>query len=53
MKSNIENAWSITKEFDGWYYWSDYGNPIGPYKSEYEADIALDNYTDSYYNFNP
>jgi len=48
MNKDRVKAWSVVQENDGWYYYTEQGDPIGPFSNEEMADLALDDYAEDY-----
>jgi len=44
METNPNKAWEVHEESDGWYYYTEYGKPRGPFMTKEDADYELDDY---------
>lgn len=44
MEKDINKAWGVYEESDGWYYYKEYGQPVGPFVTKEDADFELEDY---------
>ena len=47
---NINRAWLVFEEEDGFYWYNDQGYPYGPYDDEAGAWLGLQDYDATYYD---
>ena len=45
-----DRAWTVHEAADGWYYYTDQGQPIGPFETDDQASVCLDDYEATYYD---